>query len=95
MKAGRIGVKYSEATIAKLKEHLVNLNKNVLAEMNGIKVTILDLETNVFMEYNSIRKAAEGIGSYANKIINYENLKLNKNYTKPFKGRYEINIIRK
>ena len=94
IKAARIGVKHSEVTKAKLKEHLINLNKNILAEKKSIKVTIFDLETKVFTEYSSIRKAAEAIGSYAHKILNYENLKLNKNYTKPFKGRYEINIIR-
>jgi group I intron endonuclease len=95
IKAARIGAKHSEATRAKLKEHLVTLNKKVLAEKNGIKVTILDLETKVFTEYSSIRKAAKGIGSYGDKIVKYENLKLSKNYTKPFKGRYEINIFRK
>ncbi|OTA73182.1 hypothetical protein M434DRAFT_88574, partial [Hypoxylon sp. CO27-5] len=102
----RTGFKVLDETKAKIRaaltgrvlsesEHLVTLNKKVLAEKNGIKVTILDLETKVFTEYSSIRKAAKGIGSYGDKIVKYENLKLSKNYTKPFKGRYEINIFRK
>lgn len=95
IKAARIGVKHSQATRAILKEHLTNLNKNVLAEKNSMKVTVLDLETKVLTKYSSIRKAAEGIGSYAHKILNYENVKLSKNYTKPFKGRYEIKVFRK
>ena len=95
MKATRIGFKHSEATKAKLREHLINLNKNILADKKGIKVTIIDLVTQVSMEYNSIRKAAKAIGSYADKILKYETRKLNENYTKPYKGRYEINIMRK
>lgn len=95
IKAARTGVKHSEATRAILKEHLANLNKNVLAKNKSMKVTVLDLETKVLTEYSSIRKAAEGIGSYADKILEYENRKLSKNYTKPFKGRYEIKVFRK
>ena len=95
IKAARIGVKHSEATRAILKEHLANLNKNVLAKKKSMKVTVLDLETKVFTEYSSIRKAAEGIVSYADKILKYEKLKLSKNYTKPYKGRYEIKVFRK
>lgn len=94
IKESRIGVKHSEETKAKLREHLLYLNKNILAGKKSIKVTILDLDTNVFTEYSSIRKAAEAVGSYAHNIIKYENLKLTKNYTKPFKGRFEINVLR-
>ena len=47
MKATRIGFKHSEATKAKLREHLINLNKNILADKKGIKVTIIDLVTQV------------------------------------------------
>lgn len=95
IKAARIGVSHDEATKTKLKEHLAYLNKNILAEKKSLKVTILDLETNIFTEYTSIRKAAHAIGSYAHKITDYEKLQLTKNYNKPFKGRYVIKIYRK
>lgn len=62
MRAARLGVNHSDETKAKLKEHLTNLNQNILAKKKGMKVTILDLETNITTEYDSIRKAAEGIG---------------------------------
>jgi hypothetical protein len=58
-----------------------------------MKVIITDLETNVTTEYDSVRKAAEGIGSYLNGILRHEKLQL-KGYTKPFKGRYVIKILR-
>ena len=51
----------------------------------GIKVTILDLETNVTTEYDSIRKAAEGINSYLHSNLRHEKLKLNEGYIKPLK----------
>jgi hypothetical protein len=68
----------------------------VLAKKKGIKVTILDLETKITTEYDSIRKAAQAIGSHAYVLIKYENLQLNKGYTKRgrFKNRYVIKINR-
>lgn len=90
----RLGIPHDDATRAKLKEHLTQLNKNMLAKKKGIKVTVLDLETNITSEYDSIRKAAQSIGSYANVLIRYEKLQLDKGYTKPFKDRYVINIHR-
>lgn len=66
----------------------------MLAKKNGIKVTVLDLETSITTEYNSIRKAAQAMHSYAHVVIKHENLQLNKAYKKPFKGRYEIKIHR-
>ena len=66
----------------------------MLAKKKGIKVTVLDLETNVTSEYDSIRKAAQSIGSYANVLIRHEKLQLDKGYTKPFKDRYVIKINR-
>ena len=91
----RLRIGHSSATKAKLKEHLTKLNKNVLAIKKGIKVSILDLETNITTDYDSIRKAAQALGSYATVLIKHENLKLYKGYTKPFKGRYVIKICRK
>lgn len=54
----RLGFRHSDETKAKLKEHLTNLNVNILAKKKGIKVTVLDLETKINSEYDSIRKAA-------------------------------------
>lgn len=95
IKQSRIGVQHSEVTKVKLKEHLANLNRTILAEKKSFKITVLDLETNIITEYSSIRKAALAIGSYAHNITKYEKLKLNNNYSKPFKNRYVINIERK
>lgn len=95
-KAAKLGIVWDEDTRAKLKEHLTKLNKNILANKIGIKVTIHDLDTNITTESDSIRKAALYLGSYANVIIiKHENLQLNKGYAKPFKGRYVIKILRK
>lgn len=97
MRATRLGMLHDEATKTKLKEHLTNLNQTLLAERKSIKITVLDLETNITTEYSSIRKAAIALKSSAQKITDCyaEKLKLTKNYTKPFKGRYEIKINRK
>lgn len=65
-----------------------------MAKKNGIKVTIQDLETNTTTEYDSIRKAAQDIGSYAHVLTKHENLQIDKGYSKPFKGRYVIKITR-
>lgn len=62
IRASLLGHKHSDEVRAKLKEHLTNLNKNILAKEKGIKVTIKDLETQITTEYDSIRKAAEAIG---------------------------------
>jgi predicted metal-dependent hydrolase len=94
-RAAQLGIVRDDATKAKLKEHLTQLNKNMLAKKKGIKVIIIDLETKITTEYDSIRKAGQAIGSCANVLIKHENLQLNKGYTKPFKGRYVIKIERK
>ena len=93
-RAARLGISHDDATRAKLKEHLTKLNQNMLAKKKGIKVTVLDLETKITTEYDSIRKAAISTGSYASVLIKHENLQLNKDYTKPFKNRYVIKINR-
>lgn len=59
----------------------------------GIKVTILELETNISTEYDSIRKAAEDINSYLHSNLRHAKLKSNEGYIKPFKDRYIIKII--
>jgi group I intron endonuclease len=47
------GRKHSEETLTKIRDHLVKLN-----ESKGIPVKVLDLETNIYTEYKSIRLAA-------------------------------------
>ena len=93
-RAARLGIRHDDATRAKLKEHLTKLNQNMLAKKKGIKVTVLDLETKITTEYDSIRKAAIAVGSYANALIKHENLQLNKGYIKPFKNRYVVKVNR-
>lgn len=70
------------------------LKLNDFAKIQGIKVTVLDLETKITTEYDSIRRAAEGIDSGQSALLRYEKLQLDKGYTKPFKGRYVIVINR-
>jgi group I intron endonuclease len=94
-RAIRLGFRHSNETKAKLKEHLTNLNTKILAKKKGIKVSVLDLETKITSEYNSIRKAAKEMGSHANSLLRHEKLQLEKDYTKPFKDRYVIVILRK
>ena len=100
-RAIRLGYKHSNETRAKLKEHLTNLNINILAKKKGIKVTVLDLETKITSEYDSIRKAAIAMGSHANSLLRHEKLQgcvaAEKSYTAkhPFKDRYVIVILRK
>jgi hypothetical protein len=84
----------SDATKAKLKEHLTNLNKTFHALKKGIKIIVTDLETNVTTEYSSILKAAEVIGCHRSALLRHEKLQLNKGYTKSFKGRYVIRVMR-
>lgn len=91
LKLAKLGVPRDDLTKKKLREHLLKLNT---IKRNNIKVTILDLDTKLTFEYESIREAAKSIGSYANNLIKYEKLQLNKNYTKPFKNRYVIVIHR-
>ena len=93
-RAPKLGLGRSEATRAKLKEHLTNLNKTVHALKKGIKVIVTDLETNITTEYSSVRKAAEGIGSHLSVLLKHVKLQLTKGYTKPFRGRYVIKIMR-
>lgn len=88
----KIKVAHSESTKAKLKVHLLKLNS---IKRNNIKVSVLDLESKLTTEYLSIREAAKGMKSYADKILKYEKLQLEKGYIKPFKNKYVIVIHRK
>jgi len=46
-------------------------------------------------EYDSIRKAAKEIGSFAHVLLRHEKLQLDEGYTNPFKNRYIVVINRK
>lgn len=92
--ASLLGHKHSEETIAKLKEQMTDLKRKELVKLKGLGVTVLDLETNITTVYDSIRRAAEGIGCAQNSILRHEKLQLDKGYAKPFKDRYVIIIDR-
>jgi group I intron endonuclease len=93
MKAARLGTSTSDETKAKLKEAMA-LKLNDFFKLQGLKITVLDLDTKITTEYDSIRRAAEGIGCDKSSLLRYEKLQLNKGYTKPFKDRYVIVINR-
>ena len=94
--AALLGSKHSEKSLAKMKArvfsetHLANL-RNHLAELNakkGIKVKIIDTETNITTEWDSIHKAAFSLGASHVTIGRYLKSK------KLYKGRYEIVLIK-
>jgi len=65
--------------------------RNHLAELNakkGIKVKIIDTETNITTEWDSIHKAAFSLGASHVTIGRYLKSK------KLYKGRYEIVLIK-
>jgi len=74
---------------------MTDLKKKAFAKIQGIKVTILDLETKMTTEYDSVRRAGEAIGCSPTAILKHEKLQLDKADTKPFRGRYVIVINRK
>lgn len=93
IKAARLGLSLSVETKAKLKKTM-DLKLNYFAKIQGIKIIVLDLDTKITTEYDSIRRAAAGIGCNYSSILRYEKLQLNNGYTKAFKDRYVIVINR-
>lgn len=57
------GYKHTEESLVKLREHLTKLNRE-----KGMKVTILDIETDLTSTYDSIRQAAEALGCAKNAL---------------------------
>jgi group I intron endonuclease len=57
----------SEEQRAESRERMLEINKR-----KGIRVEVIDLDTNITTTYDSIRKAAESIGCAKNAIICYE-----------------------
>lgn len=78
------GYKHSEEALLKIRNHLSKLNSK-----KGIIVEVTDINTYEVTVYSSIRKAAEGLNS-DNKSLLY-----NEKTGKPFKGKYDIKILRK
>lgn len=79
----------SEEQRAAARDRMLIINKE-----KGIKVEVLDTETNVTTTYDSIRKAAEALGCAKNAIHCYEKQQLKTGVVKLLKGRYIINISR-
>lgn len=74
-----LGYRHSEETLVKVRSNLekVNLSKSV-------KVKVTNLETNVSVEYISIREAAKSLNASRNTLKRYV---LN---SKPYKGIYKL-----
>lgn len=60
----------------------------------GILVEILDIETDITTTFNSIRSAADSIGSDIKTILRREKSQLAKGINTPYRKRYIINIKR-
>lgn len=98
-----LGYKHTEATIAKFKarrhtlETIAKFKAKIFDEetrakisaRKGSKVLVYDLSTQNNFEYNSIRKAAEGLNA-PNSTIRYCALQ-----NKLYKDRYRITLINK
>jgi SMC interacting uncharacterized protein involved in chromosome segregation len=81
------GKKHSRESLNLLKTTVVKINK-------GLKVEITDLETKLTIIYESIRKAAEAIGSDIKTILRREKLQKAKGINTPYRKRYLIVIKR-
>jgi group I intron endonuclease len=79
----------SEEQRAKARERMLSINAE-----KGIKVEVVDNETNVTTTFDSIRKAAIALGCSKNAIHYYEKQRLKTREIKLLKGRYIINVIR-
>jgi S-adenosylmethionine synthetase len=60
----------------------------------GISVDIMDIETNITTSFNSIRSAADSIGSDIKTILRRDKSQLAKGINTPYINRYIINIKR-
>jgi hypothetical protein len=83
------GYKHTEEALAKVRSYLAKMNAE-----KGIKVGVLDIETNITTTYDSIRKAAEALGCAKYTIQFYEKQQLKTGVVKAFKGRYIISVVR-
>jgi hypothetical protein len=80
---------YKIGAIAKSRECMLEINKR-----KGIRVEVLDLDTNNTTTYDSIRKAAESIGCAKNAISYYEKQQQKTGVVNKLKGRYVIKVVR-
>lgn len=82
-----LGKKHSEDSLALLR---AAASDRVHVPVPGLKVEITDLETNVVTSYDSVRKAADALGSDIKTLLRREK----NGVTKPYRGRYIIKIKR-
>lgn len=68
---------------------MLKINKN-----KGIQVYILDMQTKKTTKYNSIREAANAIGSSYTTLMLAEKVFLDKGINRPIKGRFIVKINR-
>jgi hypothetical protein len=79
--------KHTAESLAKLRAIAQNRQSHPIP---GFKVEVIDTETNETTTYNSIRAAAVALNSDISTILKREKNQI----TKPYRGRYIINIIR-
>lgn len=81
------GKRHTESSLALLS----NAAKNRLTlPVPGIQVEVTNIETNITITYDSVRKAADALDSDIKTLLRREKNKV----IKPYRGRYKINIIR-
>jgi group I intron endonuclease len=86
-KAGFFGKKHSEESLAKLREIAQNRSKD---PKPGLEVEVTDLETGLTTVYKSMREVVRELNTHMSTLLRRE-----KSGTKlPFRGRYNIKIIR-
>lgn len=85
------GKKHSKESLALLKVAAAKRDK---LPVSGLEVEITDLETKITTVYESIRKAAEAIGSDIKTILRREKSQIDKGINTPYRKRYMIVIKR-
>lgn len=86
-----LGKKHSTESLNSLKVTAAKRNKSSLL---GLKVEITNIETKLTTIYESIRKAAEAIGSDIKTILRREKLQIAKGINTPYRKKYLIVIKR-
>lgn len=85
------GKKHTKKSLTLLKSAAAN---RIKPPVPGIEVEITDLETNLTITYESIRKAANAINSDIKSIVRREKSQLEKGINTPYRNRYMIVIKR-
>lgn len=79
----------SEEQRAKARERMLEINKK-----KGIRVEVLDLDTNIITVYGSIREAAVALNTDNKSLLYNERAQKEKGIIKPFKKKYIVKILR-